>query len=120
MMHNAPNSDARAALSTELMLEFERRAGEHERRATEMAEALEAARADALALAGEVERLEQHVGALNEERAQLQVQLENAQASSSSESSASESSASSEASATTAQPAPQLDEEERAALRPRP
>ena len=113
----AESRDARAALSTELMLEFERRAGEHERRATEMAEALEAARTDALALAGEVEQLEQHVGALNEERAQLQVQLENAQASSSadsssSESSASESSASSEASATTAQPAPQLDEEE--------
>ena len=118
----AESRDARAALSTELMLEFERRAGEHERRATEMAEALEAARADALALAGEVERLEQHVGVLNEERAQLEVQLENAQASSSaessssesssSESSASESSASSEASATTAQPAPQLDEEE--------
>ena len=113
----AESRDARAALSTELMLEFERRAGEHERRATEMAEALEAARTDALALAGEVERLEQHVGALNEERAQLQVQLENAQASSSaesssSESSASESSASSEASAATAQPAPQLDEEE--------
>jgi hypothetical protein len=108
----AESRDARAALSTELMLEFERRAGEHERRATEMAEALEAARTDALALASEVERLEQHVGALNEERAQLQVQLENAQASSSAESSASESSVSSDASAATAQPAPQLDEEE--------
>ena len=108
----AESRDARAALSTELMLEFERRAGEHERRATEMAEALEAARTDALALAGEVEQLEQHVGALNEERAQLHVQLENAQASSSAESSASESSVSSDASAATAQPAPQLDEEE--------
>jgi hypothetical protein len=75
--------DARTALSTELLLEFERRASEQERRATEMAEALEVARADALALAGEVERLEQleqRLGALTEERAQLQNQLESARA----------------------------------------
>ena len=90
----AESRDARAALSNELMLEFERRAAEHERRAAEherrasdyerqaaaMADALEAARADALALASEVERLERHVGTLTEERTQLEAQLESARA----------------------------------------
>ncbi|MEY2794761.1 MAG: hypothetical protein RIR10_477 [Planctomycetota bacterium] len=122
----AESRDARAALSNELMLEFERRAAEHERRAAEherragdyerqaaeMADALEAARADALALASEVERLEKHVGTLTEERTQLEAQLESAQVSQSADTSACDSPNSSDGFATIAQPAPQLDEEE--------
>ncbi|MFM1867639.1 MAG: hypothetical protein RL591_1047 [Planctomycetota bacterium] len=129
----AESRDARAALSNELMLEFERRAAEHERRAAEhegraaeherrasdyerqaaeMADALEAARADALALASEVERLERHVGTLTEERTQLEAQLESAQVAQNADTSACDSPNSPDGSATIAQPAPQLDEEE--------
>ncbi len=50
--------DARAALSTELVIEFERRATEQQRRAESTAQALEDARAEFLAKTNEVDRLQ--------------------------------------------------------------
>lgn len=67
--------DARTALSTELLVEFERRASEQERRAETIAQELEAARAELGANTNEIDRLKGALAKRDEEHAVLVEQI---------------------------------------------